>query len=209
MESLYHQTNRLIQDIQQNFQQLEKQPNLAASIESEIQSKIHTVTTNCEKLDILAFKVPITQRQNAKLRCDQLKYENRHLQSALQMWQQRVQRQQAELSEREQLLSKRFTANPDTSIEIDYSLQHFNSLQNANNSVNDMLMTGNNVLDSLRSQRDTLKGAHKRVIDIANTLGLSNATIRLIERRVKQDKFILIGGMLITTFVIVIVILYI
>lgn len=45
MESLYHQTNRLIQDIQQNFQQLEKQPNLAASIESEIQSKIHTVTT--------------------------------------------------------------------------------------------------------------------------------------------------------------------
>lgn len=64
-------------------------------------------------------------------------------------------------------------------------------------------------MDSLRSQRDTLKGAHKRVIDIANTLGLSNATIRLIERRVKQDKFILIGGMLITTFVIVIVILYI
>lgn len=62
------------------------------------------------------------------------------------MWQQRVQRQQAELSEREQLLSKRFTANPDTSIEIDYSLQHFNSLQNANNSVNDMLMTGKTLL---------------------------------------------------------------
>lgn len=58
------------------------------------------------------------------------------------MWQQRIQKQQAELSEREQLLSKRFTANPDTSIEIDYSLQHFNSLQNANNNVNDMLLTG-------------------------------------------------------------------
>lgn len=71
-----------------------------------------------------------------------------------------------------------------------------------------MNFQGTNVLESLRSQRETLKGAHKRVIDIANTLGLSNATIRLIERRVKQDKFILIGGMLITTFIIAMIVLY-
>lgn len=42
-----------------------------------------------------------------------------------------------------------------------------------------------------------------------NTLGLSNATMRLIERRVSEDKLVLIGGMLVTIFIIILVIVYI
>lgn len=64
-------------------------------------------------------------------------------------------------------------------------------------------------MESLRDQRTTLKGAHRRLVDMANTLGLSNATMRLIERRVSEDKVILIGGMLITILVIILVIVYV
>lgn len=53
-----------------------------------------------------------------------------------------------------------------------------------------------------------MKGARKRIIDIANTLGLSNTTISLIEKRARQDKLILFGGMFFTLFVITIVIVY-
>lgn len=35
---------------------------------------------NCEKLDILVYKTPINQRTMAKMRVDQLKYDNKHIQ---------------------------------------------------------------------------------------------------------------------------------
>lgn len=155
------------------------------------------------------FKIPIAHRQNAKMRCDQLKYDSKHLQAALASYQQKRLRKEAASREREELLNRRFAPNPDvTAINIDYSIQHQNSLQNAHRGVDEMLHTGVNALESLRNQRMTLKGAHRRIMDMANTLGLSNHTMKLIERRVREDKFILILGMLVTLFVIALVIIY-
>lgn len=113
-----------------------------------------------------------------------------------------------ERSEREQLLSRRFTANSETSIDIDYSLQHHNSMLNAHQGVDEMLNTGHNALENLRSQREKLKGAHKRILDIGNTLGLSNHTMRLIEKRLAEDKYVLYIGMAVTLLIIFIFIYY-
>jgi Golgi SNAP receptor complex protein 2 len=81
-------------------------------------------------------------------------------------------------------------------------------LQNANHGIDDMLQSGVGILENLRDQRATVKGAHRRLYDIANTLGLSNTTMRLIERRAYQDKFILIGGMFFTLIVIGLIVVY-
>lgn len=143
------------------------------------------------------------------MRSDQLKYDNRHLQAALEAAKQRRIRRETALNEREQLLNRRFAPNPDlTAINMDYSIQHQSSLQNANRGVDEMLYTGANTIESLRSQRSTLKGAHRRIVDMANTLGLSNQTMRLIEKRVSEDKYVFIGGVVITFIVIILVIFY-
>uniref|UniRef100_A0A6B2EGH9 Putative golgi snap receptor complex member 2 n=1 Tax=Phlebotomus kandelakii TaxID=1109342 RepID=A0A6B2EGH9_9DIPT len=202
MEPLYHQTNKLIQDTQECFQQLNTSHVDTASVESEIQSKIAAVNSNCERLDVFLYKVPVTQRQNAKMRVDQLKYDIRHLQAALRLWQDKKKRRELEISEREQLLNRRFTANSDMSIDIDYSVQHHNAMNNAHRGVDDMINSGSTILDNLRNQRETLKGAHKRIMDIGNTLGLSNQTMRMIERRVREDKYVLLGGMFVTLTII-------
>lgn len=81
-------------------------------------------------------------------------------------------------------------------------------MTNAHRGVDDMIMTGHGVLESLRSQRETLKGAHKRILDIGNTLGLSNHTMRLIEKRLSEDKYVVFGGMAVTLLVIILVIYY-
>lgn len=212
MESLYHQTYKLVQETQHAFVGLERFiGENSEAIEKELQDKINLIARNCERLDLLVYKEPIQKRQSAKLRVDQLKYDNQHLQAGLQMFQQRQRQRAREEREREELLSRRFTQNSseaDTSIFIDYSVQHNMSLQNSNRGVDDMLRTGTVILENLKDQRSTLKGAQKRLFDIANTLGLSNTTMRLIERRVSQDKVILIGGMVVTVIVIIIVLLY-
>uniref|UniRef100_A0A182R5X2 Golgi SNAP receptor complex member 2 n=1 Tax=Anopheles funestus TaxID=62324 RepID=A0A182R5X2_ANOFN len=206
MEALYMQTNSLIQETQQCFQRLNDTRFDSGEIEHDIQMKITTVNGNCDRLDVLLFKVPVAQRQNAKMRVDQLKYDIRHLQAALKLYQDKKQRRETEMAERENLLNKRFTANTETSIDIDYSLQHHNSMQNAHRGVDEMIWTGSNVLDGLRSQRETLKGARKRILDVGNTLGLSNQTMKMIERRLVEDKYVMYGGMFVTTVIICLIV---
>jgi Golgi SNAP receptor complex protein 2 len=90
MESLYHQTNKMILDVQNGLGRLEKAagPDIHV-IENEIQARIDQVVSNCERLDILVNKEPPTRRSNAKLRVDQLKYDCQHLQSAMRNLQHR------------------------------------------------------------------------------------------------------------------------
>jgi hypothetical protein len=55
--SLYHQTNRLVQETQHCFEKLEKAGYTNSdTTETEIQARIDSITSNCEKLDILIYK---------------------------------------------------------------------------------------------------------------------------------------------------------
>ncbi|KAL1491346.1 hypothetical protein ABEB36_011955 [Hypothenemus hampei] len=209
MDALYNQTNKLIQQTQHRFKVLEGNNPEALSIEAEISENIRQIQSNCEKLDLYVYKLPLEHRQNGKMRSDQLKYDNRHLQAALEAAKQRRIRRETAANEREQLLNRRFAPNPDLmAINMDYALQHHGSLNNANRGVDEMIYTGANTLESLRSQRSTLKGAQRRIMDMANTLGLSNHTMRLIEKRVGEDKLVFVAGIIITFLVIILVIIY-
>lgn len=74
--------------------------------------------------------------------------------------------------------------------------------------MDDLIGSGTSILENLRSQRSNLKNIQRRFMDIANTLGLSNTTMRMIERRAREDKFIFYGGIFITLLVICLVIIY-
>ncbi|KAH8408572.1 hypothetical protein KR215_007823 [Drosophila sulfurigaster] len=213
MESLYHQTNSTLKEIEQCFQRLGQiGPQEALDVENAIQVKITQANSNCDRLDVLLFKVPPSQRQSSKLRIDQLKYDLRHLQTSLQHARDRRQRRQQEISEREQLLNHRFAANSnapnETCLQLDYELQHHTQMGNAHRGVDDMIASGSGILESLISQRMTLGGAHKRIQAIGSTLGLSNHTMKLIERRLVEDRRIFLGGMVITLLIIALIIYY-
>ncbi|XP_054732057.1 probable Golgi SNAP receptor complex member 2 [Anastrepha obliqua] len=213
MEPLYHQTNRMLQEIEQNFQKLAQTngPD-TTNVENDIQMKITAANSNCDRLDVLLYKVPASQRPSAKMRIDQLKYDIRHLQGSLQLYREKRQRRLVEISEREQLLSHRFSSNSnatETCLDIDYSLQHHTQLNNAHQGVDDMIASGGNILTSLINQRETLKGAQRRIHSIGSTLGLSNHTMKLIERRFVEDKYIMLGGMGVTLLIIGLVIYFV
>lgn len=97
-----------------------------------------------------------------------------------------------ENSERDELLSRTFTTNDDTAVMIDPALQHHTKLTESHNHLDNLIGHGSSLISGLRDQRATLKGAHRRVMDIANTLGLSNTVMRLIEKRTDQDKIIMV-----------------
>ncbi|XP_038838607.1 Golgi SNAP receptor complex member 2-like isoform X2 [Salvelinus fontinalis] len=210
METLYHQTNKQIQEVQSLMGRLENTDRPSVHLlENELQARIDQIFSHLERLEILASKEPPNRRQNAKLRVDQLKYDVQHLQTALRNFQHRRYSRETQDREREELMSRTFTTNDaDTSIPIDETLQLNSNLNNAHRGMDDLLGSGSSILTGLRDQRGTLKGTHKKMLDVANMLGLSNTVMRLIEKRATQDKLIMIGGMLLTCVVMFLVVKY-
>ncbi|XP_041360850.1 Golgi SNAP receptor complex member 2-like [Gigantopelta aegis] len=205
MESLYHQTNRLVQDVQGELGRLERAKGDSVHlVENEVQARIDHILSNCERLEILVNKEPPTRRANAKLRVDQLKYDCQHLQSAMRQLQHKRYVREEEEREREALLSRTFTTNDhdhDTSILIDASVQHNIGLSNAHRDMDNIIGHSSSILTNLREQRMTLKGVHKKILDISNSLGLTNTVMRLIEKRTFQDKIVFFVGVVVTCVV--------
>ncbi|KAM9597384.1 uncharacterized protein ACIGJ3_023634 [Trichechus inunguis] len=102
----------------------------------------------------------------------------------------------------------RLPLDSDTTIPMDESLQFNSSLYKVHHGMDDLIAGGHSILERLRAQRLTLKGTQKKIVDIANMLGLSNTVMRLIEKQAFQDRYFMIGGMLLTCVVMVLVVHY-
>lgn len=70
-------------------------------------------------------------------------------------------------------------------------------MSSTNAQLDEFLDRGRAVLGDLGQQREMLKGTQKRLYSVANTLGVSGDTIRMIERRAKQDKWIFWAGVVV------------
>lgn len=79
----------------------------------------------------------------------------------------------------------------------EHALREQSFFANTHNALDEYLQRGQAVLGDLAQQREVLKGTQRKLYNVANTLGVSTGTIRMIERRAKQDKWIFWGGVLI------------
>ncbi|KAI1200705.1 V-snare-domain-containing protein [Nemania serpens] len=78
-----------------------------------------------------------------------------------------------------------------------HAMREQNFFASTNTALDDYIARGQAVLGDLGAQRDMLKNTQRRLYSVANTLGVSGDTIRMIERRAKQDKWIFWAGVLV------------
>lgn len=90
-----------------------------------------------------------------------------------------------------------FGAGPSDYNRESHALREQSFFSNTHNQLDDFLDRGRAVLADLGQQRDVLKGTQRRLYSVANTLGVSGDTIRMVERRAHQDKWIFWGGVVI------------
>jgi hypothetical protein len=70
-------------------------------------------------------------------------------------------------------------------------------MQQAHRQMDEFLDRGADVISNLGQQREMLKGAQRRLYSVGTTLGISGDTIRMVERRAKEDKWIFWGGVVV------------
>ncbi|KAF3767935.1 V-snare-domain-containing protein [Cryphonectria parasitica EP155] len=79
----------------------------------------------------------------------------------------------------------------------EHALREQNFFAGANSALDEYIARGQAVLGDLGTQRDMLKNTQKRLYSVGNTLGVSGDTIRMIERRAREDKWIFWAGVVI------------
>lgn len=78
-----------------------------------------------------------------------------------------------------------------------HALREQSFFGSANSTLDEYLERGRAVLGDLGDQREMLKGTQRKLYSVGTTLGISGDTIRMVERRAKQDKWIFWGGVLV------------
>ncbi|XP_064389543.1 Golgi SNAP receptor complex member 2-like [Halichondria panicea] len=209
MEQLHQQVQRYLVDNQRMVQELVSGMSMDETVlESRIGDGLQQLEQDCHRLQIFAQKQPPTQRQAARNRVDQLRADLQQIQHAYHTYQHRKSAAEQEQKQREELLSRRFTTNSESSITIDDSLHQNQRMSTANKDLDSLLDHGSAVLTSLRDQGFTLKGVRTKILDVSNTLGLSTTVMRLIEKRTTEDKWLFFGCLIVSSLIILLLLYY-
>uniref|UniRef100_M8C341 Membrin-11 n=1 Tax=Aegilops tauschii TaxID=37682 RepID=M8C341_AEGTA len=86
---------------------------------------------------------------------------------------------------------------------FDDEAQAMQSARSSSRMLDEAFETGVAILHKYSDQRDRLKSAQRKALDVLNTVGLSNSVLKLIEKRHRVDKRIAYGGMIITVVLMV------
>jgi Golgi SNAP receptor complex protein 2 len=78
-----------------------------------------------------------------------------------------------------------------------HALREQNFFSTTNNALDEYIARGQAVLGDLGTQREMLKNTQKRLYSVGNTLGISGDTIRMVERRAREDKWIFGAGVVV------------
>ena len=175
-------------DLQQQLSQLQK-----ISIDMDAMWRMQSMReSGSKKSDVWKRKV------------EQIGEEADVLRMSLDKFTVRQHRRHVEESQRQELLQRRSEGG--ISMDLGAEVAARRSIANSKSIVEEAYQTGVSMLSAMSGQRERLKSAQKKVLDVLNGLGLSDSVLRVAERRLALDKVIAYGGML--AFVLVFALLF-
>eukprot|EP00232_Nephroselmis_pyriformis_P000063 CAMPEP_0182906556 /NCGR_PEP_ID=MMETSP0034_2-20130328/33818_1 /TAXON_ID=156128 /ORGANISM="Nephroselmis pyriformis, Strain CCMP717" /LENGTH=226 /DNA_ID=CAMNT_0025042247 /DNA_START=102 /DNA_END=782 /DNA_ORIENTATION=- len=173
----------------------EKQKELQrVSAEMDSMWRMQVVREGASKKDIWKRKVEGIGEESDSLRM------------ALDKFQSRETRKQAEEKERAELLQRVNMDDEDHVAkgqkEFDMEAQEMASVTNSHRVIDDALAVGADVLAAMGGQRERLKSAHRKALDVLNNIGIGESLMRVVERRQRMDQVITYLGMIVTCVVV-------
>lgn len=175
-------------------------PELYETVKTDV-AQVHSL---CSNMDHMWRSIPAkSQRDLWKRKVEQIVEEADSLKDSLDKCFLQNQKRVQEAQERALLLGQ---ANGDSSHILrifDDEAQAVQSVRNSSRMLDEAYATGVAILSKYSEQRDHLKRAQRKALDVLNRLGLSNSVLRLIERRNRIDRWIKYAGMIITIIMVI------
>jgi len=189
---------KILLAVHRDLEQLETGRDVSLEIQSQISQHLNALARELHELELLLPGEGASRRSVWRRKIVELQEESASQRAALARFTTVARQQQREAEERSALLERRRQNGDQHAISMDSLLKENSNIRQADSQLDALTSNAYAVLSSLGQQRSSLKGVERKVLDFANTLGLSNNVIRTIERRQLVDKFIVYGGMLLT-----------
>ena len=196
LDAHHANARKLVLTVNEQLQALESGQDTSVGLQSLISQNLNALAREVQELEGLLAAVAPGSRGLWRKKITQLTDESASLRHALGKYASSRSAQQRELEEREALLAGG-RCGGEHAIDINgFAAHESRRLHESDSAIDGLTGNATAVLDQLGQQRGALKGVHKRVLDLATTLGVSNSVMKMIERRQFLDKLIVYGGML-------------
>ncbi|CAA2964747.1 membrin-11-like [Olea europaea subsp. europaea] len=170
-----------------------------------IRRDINQIQSLCVDMDRLWRSIAAkSQRDLWKRKVEQVVEEAESFRTSLDKYISRHQKRMQEVQERAELLGRANGQSSHILRIFDEEAQAVQSVRNSSRMLEEAYATGVAVLSKYSEQRDHLKRAQRKALDVLNTLGLSSTLLRLIERRNRVDKWIKYVGMVFTIIIVIV-----
>jgi Golgi SNAP receptor complex protein 2 len=157
-------------------------------------------------MENLALKETPAQREMWKLKILELREDSQSIRRQGEHYDRMVSAGVRQRRERDELLARRRhnrTNGGGSNVdEMQQLAEEADSLANSQGMMNELLASGQANLSNLVGQRSRMRWVNRKMFDIGNKIGLSNSTMRMIEKRDATDAYLVLGGMMVTMLVI-------
>jgi Golgi SNAP receptor complex protein 2 len=176
---------------------------------SELFLSLEELSNQLDMMNTLVLKETPAQREVWKRKIQELREESINIRRQGEQYDRIVNTNVRQQKERDELLTRRRqrkNKNNQYSTTEEHDLTNLadeaQSWQQSQYMVTDLIANGEASLNSLVEQRQRLGGVGKFLGQIDDRLGISNSTMRIIERRDITDAYFVLGGCVITCIVI-------
>ncbi|KAG0243988.1 protein transport protein bos1 [Mortierella sp. GBA43] len=177
MNSLYNHALKQVNALQRDLEKFQSGEDTSVALQGQIAATVNAFKRSIDDYDSMAKKEMIDdKRERAFSRVAKFREDYEAINKSF-----------AQLKTRQ--YSKSFTA---------HAIRERDFAQRTGTQLDDMLNQGKAALEDLFHQNTRLKSTQRKILDAANTLGLSRNVIQLIERRSTEDKWIFYAGVIIT-----------
>ncbi|RCH92159.1 protein transport protein bos1 [Rhizopus azygosporus] len=209
MNSLYNHALKQTHALQRDLEKFKSGDDTSIGLQGQISASFNTLQRSIDDYENLAKRemVPL-KKETALTRVSKFRQDLQEMRTQFEF----TKKQQENLKNeqnRDSLLrrpnrgSSNAPEHPYQPLSRDeFALREQAFVNNTDSQLDDFIEQAQNLLENLTDQHNILKKTQKKVLDVANYLGLSQNVIRYIERRSAQDKWIFYGGMILTVLII-------
>lgn len=196
INELFPKTNKLAYDARQQLSQVQNGSMHAA----DLLMVLDELDRQLDLMEQLVLKETPAQREKWKRKISELRQESSTLRNQGQATDNYRRRTTSYQVERDELLRRRNKRQGEES-DVQNLAQEGESLDQSQFMVGNLINQGEESLNSLHMQRQRLRGVTGVLTNIGNRLGVTQSTMRIIERRDITDAYLVAAGMVITCIV--------
>ena len=205
---------RLVLEVQQGLERYESRGKRDEDEEGKLWEKMEHMERKCQAME-RALRMALVADPNAvarggwKWKFEHAQQRCQGLKEDMQKLKDRQDARNREAQEREALFHRARgsrgkekidpeSGEPSTADQIrmeEYDRNAKLSVMRSSRSLEETFAVGAAVLASMSDQRDRIKHAQRKALDVLHSVGLSDSLLRLIERKQTMDKLIVYGGM--------------